>query len=144
MWYSFSGHVVWLFKTTDNFNFVCFKGQKLLKVWHKKQTKCVWCVLYMLNYQILSIRFIKLNHHILLRAISANKATGIDGIISHSLKAGAPDICDSLAFIMNLFIFTASFINDWKVAKVIHLNKSGNASEVSNYWHLSHAQCCDQ
>ncbi len=35
-----------------------------------------------------------------LKAMSANKATGIDGITSCSLNAGAPVICDSLAFIM--------------------------------------------
>ncbi len=68
-----------------------------------------------------------------LKAMSANKATGIDGITSHCLKAGAPVICDSLAFIINLSISTRLFINDWKVAKVITLNKSSNASEVSNY-----------
>ncbi len=64
--------------------------------------------------------------------MSANKATGIDGITSHSLKDGVPIICDSLALIMNLTICTGSFINDWKVANVIPLYKCGNASEVSN------------
>ncbi len=44
--------------------------------------------------------------------MSANKATGIDVITSRSLKAGAPVICDSLAFIMNLSISTGIFIND--------------------------------
>ncbi len=65
--------------------------------------------------------------------MSANKATGKEGITSRSLKAGAPVICDSLAFIMNLSIYTEIFVNDWKVAKVILLYQSGNASEVSNY-----------
>ncbi len=69
--------------------------------------------------------------------MNANKATGIYGITSRSLKASAPVICDSLAFIMNLSISTGSFINDWKVAKIIHLYKSGNASEVSNYRPIS-------
>ncbi len=52
-----------------------------------------------------------------LKAMSANKATGLDGITSCSSKAGAPVIYDSLAFIMNLSIYTGIFINDWKVAK---------------------------
>ncbi len=69
--------------------------------------------------------------------MSANKATGIDGITSRSLKADAPVICDSRAFIMNLSIYTGIFINDWKVAKVIPLYKSGNASKVSNYQPIS-------
>ncbi len=69
--------------------------------------------------------------------MSANKATGIDGITSRSLKACAPVICDSVAFIMNLSISTGIFINDWKVAKVIPLYKSGNAFVVSNYRPIS-------
>ncbi len=72
-----------------------------------------------------------------LKAMSANKATGIDGITSRSLKACAPVICDSVAFIMNLSISTGIFINDWKVAKVIPLYKSGNAFVVSNYRPIS-------
>ncbi len=72
-----------------------------------------------------------------LNAMSANKATGIDGITSRSLKAGAPVLCNSLAFIKNLSIYTGIFINDWKVAKVIPLYKSGNASEIRNYWPIS-------
>ncbi len=62
--------------------------------------------------------------------MSASKATGIDGITSRSLKTGAPVICDSLAFIMNLSIYTGIFMNNWRVAKIIPLYKSGNASEV--------------
>ncbi len=72
-----------------------------------------------------------------LKAMSANKATGIDGITPRSLKAGAPVICNSLVFIMNLSIYTGIFINDWKVAKVIPLYKSSNSSEVSNYQPIS-------
>ncbi len=72
-----------------------------------------------------------------LKVISANKGTGIDGITSRSLKACAPVICDSLAFIMNLSISIESFIDDWKVAKVILKYKYGNASEVSNYRPIS-------
>ncbi len=65
--------------------------------------------------------------------MGANKANGIDGITSCSLKAGATVICDSPVFIMNLSIYTVIFINEWNVAKVIPLYKSGNASEESNY-----------
>ncbi len=53
-----------------------------------------------------------------------------------SLNAGAV-ICDSLSFIMNWSIPTWSFINDWKVAKIMPMYKSGNTSEVSNYWSTS-------
>ncbi len=68
--------------------------------------------------------------------MSANKANGIDGIKPCSLKAGVPLIYDSLAFIMNLCISTGLLtngINGGKIAKVIPMYKSGNASEVSNY-----------
>ncbi len=71
-----------------------------------------------------------------LKGMSANNATGIDGITSCSLKAEAPVICDSVAFIMNFSIFIGLFINDSKVAKVIPLYKSCNTSEVSNYWRI--------
>ncbi len=51
--------------------------------------------------------------------MSEHKATGLDGIISKSLKAGAPAICDPLAKVMNASISTSIYINDWNVAKVI-------------------------
>ncbi len=38
--------------------------------------------------------------------MSTNKATGINGITSHSLKASTPVMCDYLAFIMNVSIST--------------------------------------
>ncbi len=65
--------------------------------------------------------------------MNENKATGLDGITSKSLKAGAPAICESLAKMMNASISTGKYINDWKVAKVIPLYKSADAFEVCNY-----------
>ncbi len=41
-----------------------------------------------------------------LKVMCENKATGINRITSRSLKADAPVICDSLAFIRNLSIST--------------------------------------
>ncbi len=55
----------------------------------------------------------------------------------HYLNDGAPVICVSPAFIINLSSSTESFINDWKVAKVIPLYKFGNASEINNCQSIS-------
>ncbi len=55
------------------------------------------------------------------------KANGIDGITSHSLKAGAKVNCDSLAFIMNLPISTGSFINDNDNEKYLFDDKLTNS-----------------
>ncbi len=85
----------------------------------------------------ISYKIPKVESLYVLRELSANKAIGIDGITSRSLKTGAPVICDSLAFIINLSISTEIFINDWKMAKVFDLYKSDSASGLNNYQRIS-------
>jgi len=62
----------------------------------------------------------------------------IDACINvHLLKLAAPIICDSLAYICNLSLFSSVFPSDWKCAKVTPIHKDGSKSDVSNYRPIS-------
>ncbi len=62
-----------------------------------------------------------------------NKAVGLDRILGRLLRAVAPIISESLAYILNLSLQSGKFISERKHAKVIPLFKSGPAMETNNY-----------
>ncbi|KAI8490529.1 hypothetical protein Bbelb_317970, partial [Branchiostoma belcheri] len=65
--------------------------------------------------------------------LKPKKATGVDKIPSRLLKDSAPIIVKPLAHIFNLSISSGEVPDDWKLAKVSPIYKSGNKDSVSNY-----------
>ncbi len=73
----------------------------------------------------------------LLDGISNNKATGIDKISCKIIKLAAPAISDSLTLIFNQAITLSTFPDEWKMARVIPLHKSGQRNIPGNYRPIS-------
>ena len=73
----------------------------------------------------------------LLHRLSSNKATGIDKISCKIIKLAAPVISDSLTLIFNRAIAVSAFPDEWKVARVIPLYKSGQRNIPGNYKPIS-------
>ena len=69
--------------------------------------------------------------------ISANKATGVDGISIVLLKIGIDELVPHIVRLVNLSIVTKEFPTLWKTAKVTALFKSGDLSDVKNYGPIS-------
>ena len=72
-----------------------------------------------------------------LSRISSNKATGIDKISCKMIRMAAPAIADSLTYIFNQAITLPSFPDEWKIARVIPLFKSGHRNMPGNYRPIS-------
>ena len=73
----------------------------------------------------------------LLDGISNNKATGIDKISCKIIKLAAPAISDSLTLIFNQAITLSTFPDEWKMARVIPLHKSGQRNIPGSYRPIS-------
>ena len=73
----------------------------------------------------------------LLCGLSSNKATGIDKISCKIIKIAAPAIADSVTHIFNQGIALSSFPDQWKVARVTPLYKSGKRNIPGNYRPIS-------
>ncbi len=69
--------------------------------------------------------------------LGLGKATGIDGLSSRLLKAGAHQIAGPLTHIMNLSISTATIPPEWKTAIVTPIYKDGCRTDCSNYRPIS-------
>ena len=67
----------------------------------------------------------------------SNKATGVDRISRKINKLAAPVISDSLTLIFNRAIALSAFPDEWKVARVISLYKSGQRNIPGNYRPIS-------
>ena len=72
-----------------------------------------------------------------LQEVNVAKATSHDSIPNKILKIAAPVISKSLADLFNLSITTNTFPNDWKVAKVFPLFKSGERNDPNNFRPIS-------
>ena len=73
-------------------------------------------------------------------ALKHLKQTGtrdLDGLDTKSLRLAAPLITNTLAYVFNLCIMKSTFLNAFKIAKVIPLYKSGDSANPSNYWPIS-------
>ena len=73
----------------------------------------------------------------LLNGLSSNKATGIDKIPSKIIKIAAPAIADSLTYIINQAMALSLFPDEWKIARVTPLYKSGHRNLPGNYRPIS-------
>ena len=77
------------------------------------------------------------NVFIRLQKLNASKATGMDGIPAKILKMIANFIAPSLTFIFNLSIRTGTYIDEWKLARVIPIYKSEDKRKCENYRPIS-------
>ena len=68
-----------------------------------------------------------------LEKLSANKATGLDGIPARFIRDSASFITGPITHIVNLSIIQGSVPDDLKSARVIPLYKKGDKTEVGNY-----------
>ena len=62
---------------------------------------------------------------------------GSDGIASNLLKIAFPVICNSICDIFNFSIFSGSFPDSWKIARVAPIFKEGKPGDRSNYRPIS-------
>ena len=62
-----------------------------------------------------------------------NRSHGLEGITSEILMLLAEVLVVSLTYIINSFIVTGKFPSNWKVAKVVPLNKKGDRKALQNY-----------
>ena len=91
----------------------------------------------------------KVNHDFVLEEVSSSfvrkellqmkstKATGLDGISARLLKDAAPEVSESITYIINLTISTSTIPSEWKTAKVTPIYKSGDKSDPNNYRPIS-------
>ena len=77
------------------------------------------------------------NVFIRLQKLNTSKATGMDGIPAKILKMIASFIAPSLTFIFNLSIRTGTYIDEWKLARVIPIYKSEDKRKCENYRPIS-------
>ena len=72
-----------------------------------------------------------------LKNISSHKATGLDGIRVHMLKAAITTILPSLLDTYNTSIKTTTLLSAFKKPKVTALHKKDSPTDRSNYWSIS-------
>ena len=71
------------------------------------------------------------------RGSHAVEKTKTDNIPARLLKDGDPVISECLTHIINLSFASGVMPNDWKIARVVPLFKSGNRQEMNNYRSVS-------
>jgi len=72
-----------------------------------------------------------------LKRLKKKKATGLDGIPPKFLKEISPIIAKPVCFIINLSLESCQIPNEWKLAKIVPIHKSGNISEANNFRPIS-------
>ena len=65
--------------------------------------------------------------------MKSTKATGLDGMSARLLKDAAPEVSESITYIINLTISTSTIPSEWKAAKVTPIYKSGDKGDPNNY-----------
>ena len=72
-----------------------------------------------------------------LKLMNTKKSTGLDNINCRLLKMSAPFIADSLTYVYNLFIQTATIPDAFKCAKCVPIHKAGDLNDVTNFRPIS-------
>ena len=72
-----------------------------------------------------------------LRKLNVSKSTGLDMIPAKFLKEGAKILYKPLSYLINLSIFTSTFPEEMKIAKVTPLHKKKDKTVVENYRPIS-------
>ena len=73
----------------------------------------------------------------LLSKLDVNKATGLDQIGNKVLKLAAPVIYRQLTDLFNLSLKSREYPDDWKLAKVSPVFKTGQRNDPNNYRPIS-------
>ena len=68
----------------------------------------------------------------LLNQINTKKSPGLDNILGNLLKIAADILAPSLTKIFNKSLSTRIYPNDWKLARVVPVFKSGDRSDMNN------------
>ncbi len=76
-----------------------------------------------------------------LSGLNGKKATGVDQIPPRLVKAGAAQLCEPIATLVNMSITQAVFPDMLKRAEVLPLFKKGDATNKSNYRPVSILPC---
>ena len=72
-----------------------------------------------------------------IKKLISGKATGLDGIPNKALKDSAELIASSLSDLLNFSVGTKTYPDDFKVAKVTPIFKTGDEDDVNNYRPIS-------
>ena len=72
-----------------------------------------------------------------IQSLCSAKATGSDKISARLLKTAAPQISDSLCYVINMSLKYGAVPKEWKHARVMPLYKDGKCDEASNYRPIS-------
>ena len=72
-----------------------------------------------------------------LKSLKRNKATGVDNIPTNLLKDSASEISRPLSHIINLSLRTGIVPNEWKIARLTPIHKSGDVTKADNYRPIS-------
>ena len=72
-----------------------------------------------------------------LKGLKTKKAIGLDNIPNRLLKLAADSSAPSLTFIFNLSISSGIFPDEWKIAKILPMYKSGPRNVLENYRPIS-------
>ena len=73
----------------------------------------------------------------ILKRMSRNKAAGPDNLPPNLIKDSANVIVKHLAYIINLSLRTGMFPDDWKIARVVPVHKSGPSDRFENFRPIS-------
>ena len=73
----------------------------------------------------------------LLNQINTKKSPGLDNLPGNLLKIAADILAPSLTKIFNKSLSTGIYPNDWKLARVVPVFKSGDRSDMNNYRPIS-------
>ena len=73
----------------------------------------------------------------LLNQINTKKSPGLDNFPGNLLKIAAVILAPSLTKIFNKSLCTGIYPNNWKLARVVHIFKSGDRSDMNNYRPIS-------
>ena len=72
-----------------------------------------------------------------LSTLETAKATGLDKISAHMLKATARSIAPSVTVLMNLTLQTGTLPTEWKKSLIVPIPKSLTATTPNDYWPIS-------
>ena len=69
----------------------------------------------------------------ILKNLSSSKSTAIDGLNNYSIKLAAEYLVEPLHHIITLSVMQETFPDQWKLAKIVPLHKSGDKMIPKNY-----------
>ena len=72
-----------------------------------------------------------------LNKMTTSHGSGHDGIASFYLKIALPVVGGSMCDFFNKSLFAGEFLEDWKIARIVPIFKSGAMDDSSNYRPIS-------